>query len=419
MSRYLLLVPFLVGCAASAESKSSTVASDSGVPSETLVADEDTGSPREEDTGPEPAADSAAPDTAAPPADTATPPSEECESYPFAAETLLAEKLGFGASAKGGDPKKVFRVKSLADSGPTTLRAALESTEPYWIVFDVEGTILLGEDAIRPKSNKTVDGRGRAIVVDGLIKIGAGTKNLIFSDLTLQYPRGFKTSSGDTISISGHAGTSADAYDTRDLWFHHLELGRSGDGQIDVRGGTNITISWTHLHSHAKAFLHQKDADNLPSPFMRITYHHNWFEKITRRGPLFYYGQADFFNNWQHHWYEFGASSNSGAQFLSENNIYEARPGTYCIPGCPDPNSPTGDSDYQVSKEALVSGWAGEPGYIKSVGDLALEGAKITTNNPTKVFDRATFYEAKPEVANAELKARLKALTGPRKTYCK
>ena len=429
MSRYLLLVPFCVwtmACAASSESGGTNPpgAGDTGSPLEGDV--EDSGSSIDSAvvvtdsavTATDSivaAADSAVAGDSAK-ADTA-PPSDECKGYPFSTATLLAERLGFGAAATGGE--KVYHVTSLANAGTGTLRAALESTESYWIVFDVEGVILLDEGSVRVKSNKTVDGRGRSIVIDGNLKIDAGTKNLIFSDVALQYPRGWKTSDGDTIGIRGHAAADPAAYDSKDFWFHHLDLGRAGDGQLDVRGGTNITISWSHMHSHAKSFLHSQDTDSKPSPGMRITYHHNWFDGITRRGPLFYYGYADYFNNWQYHWYEFGASSNSGAQFLSENNIYEARPGTYCIPSCPDPNSPTGDSDYTVSKEALVSGWAGEPGYIRSVGDLAQEGAKITTNEPTKVFTRAAHYAAKPDPAGPELKARLKASTGPRKTYCK
>lgn len=418
MSRYLLLVPFCVGCAVSASDAPPVAYEASVPPADTGFVEPSVDSAiAVEDTAP-PGVDSAPPveDTAAPPAD--APKGDECASYPFSAATLLAERLGFGAAATGGDPAKVYRVKTLADAGTGSLRAALEAVDSYWIVFDVEGLILL-EDGVRVKSNKTVDGRGRAIVIDGNLKIDAGTKNVIISDVTLQYPRGFKTSDGDTIGIRGHGGADPSVYDSKDFWFHHLDLGRAGDGQLDVRGGTNITISWSHMHSHAKSFLHSQDTDDKPSPGMRITYHHNWFDGITRRGPLFYYGLADYFNNWQYHWYEFGASSNSGAQFLSENNVYEARPGTYCIPSCPDPNSPTGDSDYTVSKEALVSGWAGEPGMIKSVGDVALEGAKITTKDPTKVFSRTTYYTAKPEPAGAELKARLKALTGPRKTYCK
>jgi len=60
----------------------------------------------------------------------------------------------------GGDPANVYHVTSRGDSGAGTLRAALESTEDYWIVFDVEGDFELNfDDKVRVMSNKTVDGR--------------------------------------------------------------------------------------------------------------------------------------------------------------------------------------------------------------------------------------------------------------------
>ena len=57
----------------------------------------------------------------------------------------------------------------------------------------------------------------------------------------------------------------------------------------------------------------------------------NYLEKLTRRGPQFHYGYLDFFNNYQFHWYEFGAAAESGGKLLSENNVYEARPGASCF----------------------------------------------------------------------------------------
>lgn len=51
--------------------------------------------------------------------------------------------------------------------------------------------------------------------------------------------------------------------------------------------------------------LHWKDADNQEAPGMRVTYHHNYFDKVTRRSPQFSYGLAEFFNNYLFQWYEF------------------------------------------------------------------------------------------------------------------
>jgi pectate lyase len=344
-----------------------------------------------------------------------TPPTEECEAYPFRADTLYAERVGFGGNTTGGDWSLPYHVTTLASDGAGSLRVALESDQPYWIVFDVEGVIALGDDSIHVLSNKTIDGRGRDITIDGNLKLDAGTRNIIFTDIKLQYPAGFATSSGDLISIRGHGHDNPELYDSRDMWFHHLELARGGDGQLDNRGATYLTISWSHMHSHSKSMLHTNDTDQLPSRGNRTTYHHNFFDQTSRRGPQFHWGQADFFNNFHYRWYEFGAASQKEAQFLSEANIYEARPGEYCFQ-CPDPNSPTGDEDFEVSKVALTAAWDTEPGYVKSVGDVAREGAVLEQRMPELVFDRP--YAAAIDPADDALADTLRTKTGPRREYC-
>ena len=346
---------------------------------------------------------------------------EACASYPYSPAALLAEREGFGAQTTGGDPSKVYMVTSFQDSGPGTLREALQSAEPYWIVFKQDGRIVLN-DEIKVKSNKTVDGRGRKIVIDGLFSIKPGTQNVIFSDLSLTYPRGFDTSDGDVISIRGNAlGGKPEDYDTKNFWFNRLELSKGGDGLLDIRGGTNVTISWSHFHSHAKAMLHQKDTEGRKSRGMRVTFHHNFFDRITRRSPLFYYGLADLYNNYQYNWYEFAVEARADAKLLSQENIYEARPGTYCWGGCPDPSSPTHDSDFRVSKRAIVTqeGEDYSRGYVNSVNDLTLNGAQIMTYRPENVFRREEFYRARIERASIGLAQKIASEAGPRADYCR
>ncbi len=346
-----------------------------------------------------------------------TPVTEDCASYPFRSETLYAERVGFGRNATGGDWTMPYHVTTLAGTGAGSLRAGLESTEPYWIVFDVNGLIDLGDDGIRVKSNKTLDGRGRDITIDGEVKLDSGTKNIIFTDIKFQYPEGFATSDGDLIGIRGHGNDDPELYDSRDMWFHHLELARGGDGQIDNRGATFVTISWCHMHSHSKSMLHTNDTDQLPSRGNRTTYHHNFFDQTSRRGPQFHWGMADFFNNYHYRWYEYGAAGQKEAKFLSEANVYEARPGEFCFQ-CADPNSPTGDSDFEVSKVALTPMWDTEPGFVKSVGDVAREGAVLEERMPEVVFDRADFYTATIEPAGDALIDSIKTTSGPRRSYC-
>jgi len=211
-----------------------------------------------------------------------------------------------------------------------------------------------------------------------------------------------------------------DNYTTKRIWWHHLDLHHAGDGLIDIRGATHITISWCHFHDHTKVMLHTYDADQKPDPGKHITYHHNWFDTVTRRSPQFAYGKADFFNNYQYHWYEYGAASVDEAQFLSEANIYEAREGTVCIIPCPDPSPHGGGNDFIVSKKGLVNDWAptNSVGYIRSVGDWKLNGAQVMEHQPSTVFQRITYYQATPEPADDALRQKIIQESGPRTQYC-
>lgn len=345
-------------------------------------------------------------------------PPEDCSGYPFRADTLLAERVGFGARATGGDPARVYRVSTRSGSGSGSLRAALESDEPYWIVFDVEGTFDLGESRVDVRSNKTIDGRGRDVTIDGELRL-ASARNIIISDVRVTNSHGERCAQdGDVISIRGPGATRPADYATRDIWIHHVDGFGGGDGLIDVRGGSRITISWSHFHDHNKGFLlGMESAGEIEGRQQVLTFHHNWFERITKRGPFITYGRLHFFNNYQEHWYEWGARSKSQAQLLSEHNVYEARPGSVCFPTrCPDPNE-CGDNDVQVDKRAIIA-LESPAGYVRSTGDVALNEAVIETNEPTRVFDASAEYAYTLDPA-AGLAATLRAQTGPRTTYCR
>ncbi len=345
-------------------------------------------------------------------------PDPGCDGYPFAAEALYAERIGFGAGTQGGDPARPYHVTSLAGSGPGTLAAALESSEPYWIVFDVEGKITLPGGSVDIASHKTIDGRGRDITIEGTLRI-RHQQNIIVSDVRLTNTlEGHCTQAGDVISVTGN-GTTPASYTARRLWFHHLELFDGGDGLLDLRAASDVTVSWTHLHTHKKAMLMGKNADGSPSTGMRVTLHHNFFDRITLRGPQFLQGLAHFFNNYQLEWYEYGAGGLGGAQFLSENNVYQARPGTYCFQSCPDEN-PCGDNDFVVSKRALVHAWSSSgDGSVRSIGDLALEGAVLEQNAPSAVFEPSAHYDYVAEPASEALAAAVAEGAGPRVSYCR
>ncbi len=358
---------------------------------------------------------------------TGTPVEEDCTRYPYRAETLLAEREGFGRNARGGDPSRVYRVTTLSgdtsgngDSG--SLRRALESAAPYWIVFDVEGTITFNT-RVEVQSNKTVDGRGRDIHVRGNLRFEDAT-NIILSDVRFSNDlEGHCTQAGDILTFTGTGNNDPNAFTTRNIFINHVELFNGGDGLLDLRGASLVTVAWTHFHQHKKGLLMWGDREGNDTPGMRVTMHHNFFDRISLRGPQMVYGWMHYFNNYQYRWYEYGAGSLGGAQFASEANIYQARPNCgvveYAQGGCQDPN-PCGDNDLGTSTQALVTEWAGNGiGNTRSTNDLLLEGAVVSVVNPTGVFEPAAQYSYSAEVATEALAQRISTSAGPRTTYCR
>lgn len=349
------------------------------------------------------------------------PVASECGRHPFSAASLLAERVGFGAAATGGDPARVYHVNTLSGgssgSGSSgSLRRALESADPWWIVFDVSGTITWNE-RVRALSNKTVDGRGRDVLIRGHLDVH-DARNVILSDVRMTNDlEGHCTQAGDVITLTGTGTNDPAAFTTRDIWLHHLELFNGGDGLLDIRGASRVTVSWTHFHTHKKGLLLWQDGDHRPTPGMHLTLHHNFFDRISLRGPQLVYGRMHYFNNYQFEWFYYGAASLAEAQLFSENNVYQAR--AACIPFCQDP-APCGDMEwFSDMTRALVTDWdTNGTGNSRSSGDLLRNGARLSIVNPTRVFDPRASYAYTAEPATDALAARVRAEAGPRPRYC-
>lgn len=355
------------------------------------------------------------------PADAGTP-QEDCTRYPFSNATLLAERVGYGRAATGGDPRRIYRVTTL--SGDSTgsgssgsLRRALESDEPWTIVFDVSGTIT-HRTRVNVRANKTVDGRGRDIHLRGELRL-ANVRNVILSDIRLSNDlEGHCTQAGDVLNLTGSGTTDPAAFTTRDIWLHHVEVFNGGDGLVDIRGGSRVTLSWSHFHTHKKAMLFQRDSADRETPGMRLTLHHNWFDRLSYRGPQLLHGRMHYFNNFQYQWMYYGVGSLGGAQLLSEANVYEAR--SACTPSCRDEN-PCGDTEwFNDQTRAMVTEWdTNGVGNIRSVGDLFTNGARAMSRNPDSIFNPRDDYPYTAEPATAALAERVRTQSGPRTRYCR
>lgn len=311
---------------------------------------------------------------------------------------LLDQRVGFGRNVTGGNAGPTVHVTSPSDSGPGSLREALTSANPAWIVFDGDYTIKL-DTAIRVTSNKTIDGRGRKVIITAPGKTGLileNVSNVIVENLIMtEFGTGVHTvtDTDDAISINASDG----------IWLDHLDLSRAGDKTIGVTGGTtNMTVSWNRFHDQEQNLQLGAQATGDKDVNQLVTVHHNFFDVGGYRKPVLSFGKAHAYNNYILAWTAYGSRSERYAQLYLENNIYEAdvnKAATKFVPGddgCNDKNTACDKT----------------PGYIKAVGNIELNGAVIRQNEPQLVFSPSEHYPYFAQTADEALKNDLKNKSG-------
>jgi hypothetical protein len=94
--------------------------------------------------------------------------------------------MGFGTETKAGRGGKIISVTNLNNSGPGSLRAAIDAKEPRIIVFEVSGTIKLESDL--SISNPFVTLAGQTAPSPGISLRGAGVR-IATNDVLMQHIR--------------------------------------------------------------------------------------------------------------------------------------------------------------------------------------------------------------------------------------
>ena len=148
---------------------------------------------------------------------------------------------GFGAYSKGGRGGKVLYVTNLNDSGPGSLRWAVEQEGPRTVVFGVSGTIVL-EDDIQIE-NPYITIAGQTAPGDGIALRNASLR-IGTHDVVVRYIRvrlGDKGDGGDAISIgAGH-----------DIIVDHCSASWSSDEVLSASTRdprlTNVTVQWCFI----------------------------------------------------------------------------------------------------------------------------------------------------------------------------
>ncbi|GAA4353230.1 hypothetical protein GCM10023185_13680 [Hymenobacter saemangeumensis] len=170
---------------------------------------------------------------------------------------------------------------------------------------------------VKDRNNISIIGVGTSGEFHGIgIKIWRA-RNIIVQNLNIHH---VNTGDKDCISIEGPSDH---------IWIDHCELHNQFqgidqdyyDGLLDAKNNCEyITYSWNYLHDAWKASLCGfEDTDNYDR---KITYHHNRFENINSRLPLFRFGNGHVFNNYYSGVVSTAANSRMGACLKIENNAF-------------------------------------------------------------------------------------------------
>ncbi|MFI9007840.1 hypothetical protein ACIGNX_11485 [Actinosynnema sp. NPDC053489] len=165
------------------------------------------------------------------------------------------------------------------------------------------------------------------------------------------------------------------------VWIDHNDMSRGHDGAIDIkRGSGHVTVSWNHTHHHTKNMLLGHDDGNAAQDVgrLKVTYHHNWFDRTPQRNPRVRFGEpVHVFNNYYLYNTDVGVACQADSGCVVEGNYFEDVEE-------PVSNSYAGPTGRCVARDNVFAGESGQPdcgGTVQEPGDYYA----YTLDDPTTV----------------------------------
>ncbi len=250
---------------------------------------------------------------------------------------------GAGRFAAGGRGGAVLKVTNLEDSGPGSLRAAVEAKGPRTILFDVAGTIRLKSDLVIRESFITIAGQsapgGGIALADHALIVRAD--DVVIRHLRAR--RGDRSSEeGDSISIVKGRRIILDHVSAS--WSIDETLSASARYERD-EGFYDLTVQWSVVSESLRRSHHAKGEHGYGSLIRggrgaRISFHHNlWAHHVARMprpgnyagpeadplGPLMEF-RSNIFYNWGGEAAGYNADEASLIAYNFIDNAYLAGP---------------------------------------------------------------------------------------------
>jgi pectate lyase len=202
----------------------------------------------------------------------------------------LSQGMSIAGGTVGGAGGTTVTVSTQA-----ALDAAAAQAGPY--VIQISGMIPLTPfgHKVDVASNKTIVGLGcgSGILYGGFSMDGVSNvilQGLVIGESYQPDDPGGACCNDDAILITNLA---------HHVWVDHCEVYHSGDGLLDITQQANyVTVSWCKFHDHNKvSTIGHSNSNTVDSGYLKVTYHHNWFEGVNQSGPRFRFGMAHLFNN--------------------------------------------------------------------------------------------------------------------------
>lgn len=219
---------------------------------------------------------------------------------------------GHGSMTRGGRGGQVIAVTNLNDSGPGSLRDAVETEGPRIVVFRVSGTIDLQSRLVI--SNPYITIAGQTAPGDG-IAIKRHPLLIDADEIILRYLR---------LRLGDETGNDDDALSGRyrkNIMVDHVSASWSVDEVLSIYHCENVTVQWSLISESLYNSEHVKGTHGFGGIWGSnySTYHHNLLAHHTSRNPRFASGAGytDYRNNVIYNW---GYNSAYGGEKEQQGN---------------------------------------------------------------------------------------------------
>lgn len=317
--------------------------------------------------------------------------------------TINAQQLafptaeGYGKYTRGGRGGHVYEVTNLNDSGPGSLREAINAKGPRTIVFRVSGTIDLQQPlTIR---NPYVTIAGQTAPGDGIC-LKRYPLNIGADEVIIRYIRvrlgDESTHDYDAISSRGH----------KNIILDHVSASWSIDETLSIYMCENVTIQWCMITESLFGSNHIKGVHGFGGIWGSnyATHHHNLIAHHSSRNPRFASGGGfnDYRNNVIYNW---GYNSCYGGEKLvkgkEHGNFDINMVGNYYKPG---PATQNGPVRYRIANpsnrgEADYGNWYIEGNFVEGYPEVSADnwaGGVQTSKEMLQKVRRQIPWESMP-----------------------